>query len=250
MDDNDFRKKLNPEQYRVMRQRGTEVAHTGRYVNHDENGAYICAACGNPVFTSLDKLDAKDGWPAFSAPLHDGSVVIDKSTPGEMEVRCASCDSHFGYVIEKDDEQYFQINSIALGFTKIELPKKDDKKDEDKEDSDSSAQPSSATSSLVKSISLVAVGGAAGAAVVTIVVLTNGTMLLCQNTSIVAPAATVPVVATPVPPRVRPTTATTSHATSGGTANNPSMVVTEPIATDATTSGPGTAEQSPSSSTR
>ena len=155
----DFKGKLTPEQYRVMRERGTETPHTGKYWDHDETGIYTCAACGSILFLSLNKLEAESGWPTFTKPARERNVVF---TPEDerMEVSCKKCASHLGYVVEEDGKKQLQINSIALGF--LELPDID--WDESDDSQDQNKQQTQQSPSTVKTISLTIGGLTIGAA--------------------------------------------------------------------------------------
>jgi len=131
----DFKEKLNPEQYRVMREKDTERPYSGRYWDHDEGGLYACAACGNLLFSSLTKFDGENGWPCFTDVQTDHSVDLVTTDTG-TEVICQNCKSHVGYLATREgsDKQYFRVNSAALDFTAFpELPE-EEKDEEDKKD--------------------------------------------------------------------------------------------------------------------
>lgn len=120
--DAEWRQELTPEEYRVLRQAGTERPYTGEYWDTHTAGVYQCRACGAELFTSNEKFDSHCGWPSFWAPLADGTVrYIHDRTLGmdRVEVRCASCDSHLGHVFEGEGydnptDQRFCINSVSL----------------------------------------------------------------------------------------------------------------------------------------
>ncbi len=118
--DAQWKEKLTPEQYHVLRNKGTERAFTGKYWNEKTPGTYSCAACGAKLFDSKTKYDSGSGWPSFYEAL-DKSAVTTKTdmTHGMIrtEVLCASCGSHLGHVFPdgpKPTGQRFCINSVSL----------------------------------------------------------------------------------------------------------------------------------------
>jgi peptide-methionine (R)-S-oxide reductase len=120
--DAQWRQELTPEEYRVLRQAGTERPYTGEYWDTHTRGVYQCRACGTELFTSNEKFDSHCGWPSFWAPLADGTVrYIHDRTMGmdRVEVRCATCDSHLGHVFDGEGygtptDQRYCINSVSL----------------------------------------------------------------------------------------------------------------------------------------
>lgn len=132
MHDTDWKQKLTPEQYRVLREKGTEAPFTGKFLHNKETGVYICAACGAELFHSDTKYDSTTpgliGWPSFSDVVKSGAVkfVDDKSLGiGRVEVVCANCGSHLGHVFNDDSSttgQHYCINSCALDFNLHEKP--------------------------------------------------------------------------------------------------------------------------------
>ena len=120
--DTDWRSKLTPEQYRVLRQAGTEPAWTGELLGNKAAGDYVCAGCGAPVFRSDDKYDSGSGWPSFTAPM--GADAVEEETDSTLgmvrtEVKCAKCEGHLGHVFPDGpgpDGLRYCINSASLGF--------------------------------------------------------------------------------------------------------------------------------------
>jgi peptide-methionine (R)-S-oxide reductase len=119
MKEEEFKKKLTPEQYKVLREKGTEAPFTGKYVHEDKKGMYTCAACGNPLFSSDTKFDSGTGWPSFDEAL-PGAVKFEKDEAYGMnrtEVLCAKCGSHLGHVFDdgptKTGKRYC-MNSVCL----------------------------------------------------------------------------------------------------------------------------------------
>lgn len=118
----DWRAKLTPEQYRVLRRGGTEMPFRNAYHDCHEDGVYRCAGCDAELFTSEDKFDSKTGWPSFTEPAADGSVRTRKEglILRRTEVRCATCDGHLGHVFADGPRdrggQRYCINSAALAL--------------------------------------------------------------------------------------------------------------------------------------
>ena len=99
--DEEWQKRLSPEAYRVLRRQGTERAGTGCFLGTKEPGTYVCAGCNNPLFPSGTKFESGTGWPSFTQPIREDSVVVHKDVSHGMvrsEVCCARCDGHLGHV--------------------------------------------------------------------------------------------------------------------------------------------------------
>jgi peptide-methionine (R)-S-oxide reductase len=120
--DQEWRERLTPEEYRVLRQAGTEAAFTGEYTDTKTEGVYRCRACGAELFRSAEKFESHCGWPSFYQPTADDAVELleDRSLGGvRTEVRCANCGSHLGHVFEGEGyevptDQRWCINSVSL----------------------------------------------------------------------------------------------------------------------------------------
>ena len=120
--DAEWKKELTPEQYEVLRKKGTERAFTGEYYNHFEKGKYVCAACGNVLFNSDAKFDSDCGWPSFDQAIK-GSVIYKEDISFGMirtEVMCAKCGGHLGHVFDDGPKattgKRFCTNSVSIKF--------------------------------------------------------------------------------------------------------------------------------------
>ncbi len=99
MTDEELKQKLTPEQYEIMRQKGTEAPFSGQYYNSHEQGMYVCAACGNQLFNSDTKFDSGTGWPSFTDPVNLQNVELHEDG-NRTEVTCKNCGSHLGHVFD------------------------------------------------------------------------------------------------------------------------------------------------------
>lgn len=120
----EWKQQLTPEQYSVLREKGTERPFTGKFEDHWDKGMYVCAACGNELFSSDTKFDAGCGWPSFYEALDKTKVkeTIDKSHGmTRIEITCAKCGSHLGHVFNDGPNPTglrYCINSVSLDFKK------------------------------------------------------------------------------------------------------------------------------------
>jgi peptide-methionine (R)-S-oxide reductase len=125
--EDEWKQQLTPEQYRVLREKGTEAPGSGALLHNDKTGNYACAACGNVVFKSGSKFESNMpgliGWPAFSEAAEQGAVKLqpdDSLGMARTEIVCSKCGSHLGHLFEGDPDsptgQHYCINSTALNF--------------------------------------------------------------------------------------------------------------------------------------
>lgn len=120
--ENDWKQKLTPEQYRILRQKGTEMPFSGQYLHSTKDGTFRCAACNNPVFSSEAKFDSGSGWPSFEQALPGSVKLIPDHSHGmnRTEVICSRCGSHLGHVFDDgpiSTGKRFCINSVSLDFS-------------------------------------------------------------------------------------------------------------------------------------
>lgn len=119
----EIKKELTPEQYEVLRKKGTERRFSGKYVDEKSDGMYHCVVCGNPLFSSDTKFDSKTGWPSFDQAIEGSIKYIDDFHGGfkRTEVVCAKCDSHLGHVFSDgptNTGKRYCINSVCLDLKK------------------------------------------------------------------------------------------------------------------------------------
>ncbi len=119
--DEEFKAKLSPEQYEVLRRGGTEAPFTGKYHDDHERGMYTCAACGQELFSSDTKFESGTGWPSFTDPVNLKNITLHTDETHGMartEVRCGRCGSHLGHVFDDGPKdkggKRFCINSVCL----------------------------------------------------------------------------------------------------------------------------------------
>jgi peptide-methionine (R)-S-oxide reductase len=118
-----WKQKLTPEQYHIAREKGTEPAFTGKYIDNHQDGMYHCVACGHELFASDTKFDSGSGWPSFTDPVNQKNVELHADNSFGMvrtEVTCANCGAHLGHVFDDGPAdkggQRYCINSVCLAF--------------------------------------------------------------------------------------------------------------------------------------
>jgi methionine-R-sulfoxide reductase len=122
----EWRKILSPEQFHVIREKGTERPFTGKYYLHKEKGVYVCAACGNELFTSDMKFDSHCGWPSFDREIAGGRIKTQIDLSHGMvrtEFMCAKCGGHLGHLFDDGPTSTgmrYCVNSLSLDFKKEE----------------------------------------------------------------------------------------------------------------------------------
>jgi peptide-methionine (R)-S-oxide reductase len=118
----EWKKALSPQEYHVLREKGTEPAFSGKYLKNKKKGTYVCAGCGNPLFSSETKFDSGTGWPSFWSPVSKDKVeekVDNRFGMRRTEVMCKKCGGHLGHIFDDSPTptgQRYCINSIALKF--------------------------------------------------------------------------------------------------------------------------------------
>ena len=122
--ENEWKKILAPEQFRILREKGTELPFAGKLLHNKEEGIYVCAGCGNPLFSSESKFDSGSGWPSFFESLSKGDIELKTDSSFGMkrvEVVCGKCGGHLGHLFEDGPAptgKRYCINSGALEFRK------------------------------------------------------------------------------------------------------------------------------------
>jgi methionine-R-sulfoxide reductase len=124
LSEQEWKEKLTPEQYHVLREKGTEPPFSGKYYLHREKGIYVCAGCGNELFTSEMKFDSPCGWPSFDREMEGGRIKRAMDYSHGMirtEILCARCGSHLGHLFDDGPTETgmrYCVNSLALDFKK------------------------------------------------------------------------------------------------------------------------------------
>ncbi len=128
-DESEWRRELTPEQYRILREKGTERAFTGAYWDEHRPGVYRCAGCGSEVFDASAKFDSGCGWPSFYQPMRDGAVETERDDSFFMtrtEVHCTRCGGHLGHVFDDAPQtptgDRYCMNSVSLRLEPAEQP--------------------------------------------------------------------------------------------------------------------------------
>lgn len=120
----DWKKKLTPEQYRVLREKGTEMPFTGKLLYNKDEGVYRCAGCGTALFASDAKFESGTGWPSFDKPINKKLIKYTEDRSGGMsrvEITCAKCGGHLGHVFNDgptETGERYCLNSCSLDFKK------------------------------------------------------------------------------------------------------------------------------------
>ena len=124
--DNEWQTCLTPEQYQILREKGTEMAFTGKYYKHKDKGTYICAGCENELFSSDTKYDSGSGWPSFWEPSQEENIETEQDHSAGMvrtEVHCSKCEAHLGHVFPDGPQPTglrYCINSVSLDLKPTE----------------------------------------------------------------------------------------------------------------------------------
>jgi peptide-methionine (R)-S-oxide reductase len=126
MDEAELKQKLTPEQYKVLREKGTEAPFSGKYVHEKKDGTYKCVVCAQPLFASDTKFDSGTGWPSFDKALPGAVTFVEDDSHGmrRTEVVCSNCKSHLGHVFEDGPTgtgKRYCLNSVCLDLEEKEV---------------------------------------------------------------------------------------------------------------------------------
>ena len=123
LDEREWRKRLSPDRFSVLREKGTERPFTGKLLNVDKEGKYVCAGCGNPLFSSDSKFESGCGWPSFDASIEEERIITEVDHSHGMvrtEILCAKCGGHLGHLFDDGPTKTglrYCVNSLSLEFT-------------------------------------------------------------------------------------------------------------------------------------
>lgn len=123
MDDEQWRHRLSPQRYEVLRERATEPAWSGEHLHTADDGVFVCGGCGADLFSSKDKFDSGTGWPSFDKVIDSGSILEVEDRDHAMirtEIRCASCEGHLGHLFDDGPTETglrYCVNSLSLEFS-------------------------------------------------------------------------------------------------------------------------------------
>lgn len=126
LSEEEWKKKLTPEQYKILREKGTEPAFSGKLYSHKESGSYVCAGCRLELFSSDAKFDSGTGWPSFLDAVEEEAITLSHDSShglSRVEVKCGKCGGHLGHVFDDGPGpkgKRYCINSCALKFEKKE----------------------------------------------------------------------------------------------------------------------------------
>jgi peptide-methionine (R)-S-oxide reductase len=121
--DEDYKAFLTPEEYNILREKGTEMPFTGKYNDHYETGTYFCKGCGSPLYESESKFDSHCGWPSYDRAIEGALEMIPDHSGGRIrtEIVCVQCGSHQGHVFEDGPTETglrYCVNAASIQFTK------------------------------------------------------------------------------------------------------------------------------------
>ncbi len=123
INEEELKNKLTPQEYKVLREKGTEAPFSGKYVDEKADGMYKCKVCGNPLFNSSSKFDSKTGWPSFDSAIEGSVDFVNDDSYGmsRTEVLCSKCKSHLGHIFDDgitETGKRYCMNSVCLDLEK------------------------------------------------------------------------------------------------------------------------------------